>query len=248
MLQFPRLIAHRCGGVLAPENTLAGLVVAAGHGYRGVEFDVMLSADGSPFLIHDETLERTTNGRGRVDETHDAELARLDAGSWHGAQFEGEALPTFAEAGAACLALGLWANVEIKPSHGHDVETGRRVARAARELWAGQPPPLLSSFSLEALAAAREVAPELPRGLLFDAPPADWLAACRRLACVSLHCSRQHFSAQLLDDTRAAGIPLLLYTVNDPADAAQLLRQGVAAVFTDRLDLLAPADGLLGTS
>jgi glycerophosphoryl diester phosphodiesterase len=239
--RFPQLIAHRCGGALAPENTLAGLHVAAGYGYRGVEFDVMLSADGTPVLIHDETLERTTNGHGRVADTRDAELARLDAGSWHGAQFAGEPLPSFGEAGALCLALRLWANVEIKPGRGQESETGRKVALAARDIWSGLPPPLLSSFSIEALTAAREAAPELPRGLLCVAPPIDWLAICRRLACVSLHCSRRYFSAHLLGDAQAAGIPLLVYTVNDPQDAAQLLHQGVAAVFTDRLDLLTPA-------
>ncbi len=243
VIQVPRLIAHRCGGALAPENTLAGLRVAAGCGYAGVEFDVMLSGDGTPVLIHDETLERTTNGRGRVDETSDAELARLDAGSWHGARFAGEPLPSFGDAAELCLALGLWANVEIKPSRGHDAETGRKVALAARALWSGMPPPLLSSFSIEALTAAREAAPELPRGLLVDAPPRDWLATCRRLECVSLHCSRRYFSPQLLDDAQTADIPLLLYTVNDAEDASQLLRQGVAAVFTDRIDLLTDRAG-----
>lgn len=237
---LPRLIAHRCGGILAPENTLAGLRVAAASGYRGVEFDVMLSANGTPVLIHDETLERTTNGRGRVDETSDAELARLDAGSWHGAQFAGEPVPSFGAAGGLCLALGLWANVEIKPSRGRASETGRRVALEAQHIWSGLPPPLLSSFSIEALAAAREAAPDLPRGLLCVAPPADWLAVCRRLGCFSLHCSRRHFSMQLLEETRAAGLPLLVYTVNEPDDARHLLDAGAAAVFTDRLDLLAP--------
>jgi len=214
------------------------LRMAASLGYRGVEFDVMLSADGTPVLIHDETLERTTSGRGRVADTSDAELACLDAGSWHGAQFAGEPLPSFGDAAELCQALGLWANVEIKPSAGYETETGRKVALEARELWSGLPPPLLSSFSIEALAAAGEVAPELPRGLLFVAPPADWLATCRRLACVSLHCSRNHFSPQLLAETQAADIPLLLYTVNDPDDAGELLRLGVSALFTDRLDLL----------
>ena len=237
-IQVPRLVAHRCGGALAPENTLAGLRAAAGCGYRGVEFDVMLSGDGTPVLIHDESLERTTNGHGRVADTSDAELARLDAGSWHGAQFAGEPVPSFGDAAELCLALGLWANVEIKPTRGHESETGRKVALAAREIWSGMPPPLLSSFSAEALAAAREAAPELPRGLLVVAPPADWLATCRRLGCVSLHCSRRYFSPQLLGDAQAAGIPLLVYTVNDPQDAAQLLHQGVAAVFTDRIDLI----------
>ncbi len=237
---FPRIIAHRCGGALAPENTLAGLRVAADHGCKGVEFDVMLSGDGTPVLIHDETLERTTDGHGRVAETSDAELARLDAGSWHSAQFAGEPVPSFGDAAELCQALGLWANVEIKPSTGYEAETGRKVALEARELWSGQPPPLLSSFSIEALQAARTAAPELPRGLLVVQPPSDWLELARRLDCISLHCSRQHFSATLLEAARRAGIPLLVYTVNDAEDAMQLLRLGVAAVFTDRTDLLTP--------
>ncbi len=237
---LPRLIAHRCGGVLAPENTLAGLRVAAERGYRGVEFDVMLSADGTPVLIHDETLERTTDGRGRVAETSDAELARLDAGGWYGAQFAGEPIPAFGDAAELCLALGLRANVEIKPSRGVEAVTGQKVAAQARELWSGCAPPLLSSFSVEALAAARDAAPELPRGLLVDQPPPDWPALCRSLGCVSLHCSRRHFSLRLLEEAQSAAVPLLVYTVNDSEDAAQLLRQGVTGVFTDRLDLLQP--------
>ncbi len=238
--RHPRLIAHRCGGALAPENTLAGLRKAAELGYRAVEFDVMLSADGTPVLIHDETLERTTDGHGRVDETSDAELARLDAGSRHGAQFAGEPVPSFGDAAELCQALGLWANVEIKPSVGHETETGRRVALETRDLWSGLPPPLLSSFSLEALAAAREAVPELPRGLLVEVPPADWLGLLRRLDCISLHCRGYCVSPQLLGEARAAGVPLLAYTVNDPEEAGLLLHAGVAAVFTDRLDLISP--------
>jgi len=235
---IPRVIAHRCGGILAPENTLAGLRMAAAQGCRGVEFDVMLSGDGTPVLIHDETLERTTDGQGRVAETSDAELARLDAGSRHSAQFAGEPLPAFGDAAELCLALGLWANVEIKPSLGVDAETGRKVAARAAEIWSGSQPPLLSSFSLAALDAARVAAPALPRGLLTEAPPADWLAILRRLGCATLHCSRDHFSTRLLDEARAAGVPVLVYTVNDPEEAAALLRAGVAAVFTDRIDLM----------
>jgi len=113
--RYPRLIAHRGGGVLAPENTLAALRMAATRGYRAVEFDVMLSADGTPMLIHDETLERTSSGRGAVAETSDATLVTLDAGSWFGGSFAGEPLPRFLDAGRLCVSTGLWANVEIKP-------------------------------------------------------------------------------------------------------------------------------------
>lgn len=237
----PRLIAHRGGGALAPENTLAGLRMAAQHGYRGVEFDVMLSGDGTPILIHDETLERTTNGFGRVAETTDAELARLDAGSWHGAHFAGEPIPAFADAVELCLALGLWANVEIKPAHGAEAETGRKAAALAREMWAGaELPPLLSSFSVEALEAAREAAPELPRGLLYDAVPANWRMEFMRLGCASLHCDARRLTSALLAETKAAGVPVVVYTVNDIEEAERLLRFGVAAVITDRIDLIPP--------
>jgi glycerophosphoryl diester phosphodiesterase len=235
----PRLIAHRGGGILAPENTLAGLRAAAAQDYRGVEFDVMLSADGTPILMHDETLERTTDGSGRVAESSDAELARLDAGSRHGEHFAGEPIPAFADAAELCLALNLWANVEIKPSSGAEAETGRRTAALAREVWAGAAlPPLLSSFSAEALEAAREAAPELPRGLLHGAVPANWRMEFKRLGCASLHCDARRLTAALLAETKAAGVPLVVYTVNDIVEADRLLRLGVAAVITDRIDLI----------
>ncbi|MDP3036273.1 MAG: glycerophosphodiester phosphodiesterase family protein, partial [Rhodocyclaceae bacterium] len=87
MITYPRIIAHRCGGALAPENSLAGLAIAARLGCRAVEFDVMLTADGVPLLIHDETLRRTTTGRGRVAEMTLAEIRRFDAGGPHHAAF-----------------------------------------------------------------------------------------------------------------------------------------------------------------
>ena len=121
-LALPRYIAHRCGGVLAPENTLAGLQVAAARGCQAVEFDVMLSGDGTPVLIHDETLERTTNGIGPVCKTPDAVLFSLDAG-------QGERIPTLVEAAAICQRHGLLANVEIKPAAGFETQTGEAVAR-----------------------------------------------------------------------------------------------------------------------
>ena len=81
---YPRIVAHRGGGRLAPENTLGAIRLGASMGFKGVEFDVMLAGDGTPLLIHDETLERTTNGRGEVAAMPYSEIAKLDAGSWHG--------------------------------------------------------------------------------------------------------------------------------------------------------------------
>jgi glycerophosphoryl diester phosphodiesterase len=234
---LPHVFAHRCGGALAPENTLAGLRLAAQMGCRAVEFDVMLSADASPWLIHDETLERTTNGVGRVCEAHDADLARLDAGFRHHRAFAGEPLPSLAAAASLCRELGLLANVEIKPAVGFEQLTGEVVAQQVLELWRDAPLPLVSSFSEVALTAARRVAPLLPIGCLWTSPPADWLARARVLRALTLHCAADALNDDLLAEARANAVPLLCFTVNDPGHAQALFERGVAAVFSDRIDL-----------
>jgi len=230
---LPRWIAHRGGGVLAPENTLAGIRLAARMGFAAVEFDVMLSGDGTAVLIHDETLERTTSGQGLVCATPDARLFALDAGG-------GERIPRYADAVNVCREYGLLANVEIKPAAGFERQTAETVARLSAELWQGaEVPPLISSFSLEALEIARDLAPQLPRGVLFEQVPADWLAVLRRLQAVTLNCAADRVSDEVLAEARANGIAVLCYTVNSGKVAKSLFERGVSAVFTDRLDLFA---------
>ncbi|HNC51749.1 MAG TPA: glycerophosphodiester phosphodiesterase [Accumulibacter sp.] len=234
--RVPRVFAHRCGGALAPENTLAGLHVAARLGLRAVEFDVMLSADGSPWLMHDETLERTTNGSGSMCETHDTDLRQLDAGAHRHPAFTGEPVPTLAAAARVCRELGLSANVEIKPAAGFEARTGEIVGRSVLALWAGAELPLVSSFSETALAAARAAAPDLPLGSLWECPPADWPARVDALGACTLHCAATFLDDDLLNEAREHAIPVLCYTVDEPLTAAQLFRRGVAGVFSDRID------------
>ena len=153
---YPRWIAHRGAGKLAPENTLAAFRVGAEHGYRMYECDAKLSADGVVFLLHDATLDRTTSGSGVAGEHDWATLSQLDAGGWHSHAFAGEALPTLAAVARHCQAHGHWLNIEIKPTPGTEAATGEAVARLAARLWAGaEVPPLLTSFKPEALAAAQ---------------------------------------------------------------------------------------------
>ena len=236
--ELPRVFAHRCGGALAPENTLAGLPIAAALGNRAVEFDVMLSADATPWVIHDETLARTTSGFGNVCDTPDAILNTLDAGCYQHRAFSGEPLPTFAAIAQRCLSLGLFANVEIKPAKGFERITGEVVAQQVLELWGDRPLPLVSSFSGEALAAARRVAPQLPLGYLCDRPPEDWLDRVEQVAAYSLHCAASELDDSVLAEARAANIPILCFTVNDRKEAEALLKRGVTAVFSDRIDSL----------
>jgi glycerophosphoryl diester phosphodiesterase len=238
---YPRIVGHRGGGTLAPENTLAGIRKAAKMGAGGVEFDVMLSADKVPVLIHDETLERTTNGRGSVAATPYATLANLDAGAWFGPEHRGEHVPTFEQAGKLCVDLGLWANVEIKPSRGFEGDTAAATARLAAELWRGAAlKPLLSSFQGTCLEVARSAAPELDRGYLTDRVGPGWSEAAHRLGCVSVHCNFEHLTRPQADEIKSAGYWLLCYTVNEPDTARRLFSWGADAVFTDRLDLIAP--------
>lgn len=234
--RYPRLIAHRCGGALAPENTLAGLRIAARLGVKAVEFDVMLSRDGVPVLIHDETLERTSNGRGSVADMTVAELQALDAGGWHHKAFAGEPIPTLAAALMLCDELKLAVNLEIKPARGQDAITGSTVGvlAAACAPSAGL---ILSSFSTVALDAARELAPELAYALLVEAIPADWQQQLKQHGCSALHASARQLDPELAKAVITAGIPLACYTVNQYAEAEALFAQGVAAVFSDRPDL-----------
>ncbi|MCX7172155.1 MAG: glycerophosphodiester phosphodiesterase [Proteobacteria bacterium] len=240
--RYPRYIAHRCGGALTPENTLAGLRLAARLGFRAVEFDVMLSADGVPVLIHDETLERTTDGSGRVAASSLVQLRHLDGGVRHHRAFAGEPLPTLEQALDVCRALDLAANIEIKPTPGQENQTAVAVARLAQAAVHQSPPSalLLSSFSEKALATAREVAAELPRALLVEEIPPDWQARLQRLDCIALNCAAKHLQLAQATEVVAAGFPLACYTVNQPEDAARLFAAGVAAIFTDRLDLFDP--------
>jgi glycerophosphoryl diester phosphodiesterase len=236
--RYPRIIAHRCGGALAPENTLAGLRIAARLGIKAVEFDAMLSAEGVPVLIHDETLERTTSGRGRVADTPLAELLRLDAGFRHHPAFAGEALPTLASALALCDELKLAVNLEIKPAIGQEEITGATVAALAASA-APSAGLLLSSFAPAALAAARTMAPELLRALLVEAIPEDWEAQLQAHGCMAVHASVRELDAEAARSVIAAGVPLACYTVNRRIEAETLHALGVAAVFSDRPDVLA---------
>jgi glycerophosphoryl diester phosphodiesterase len=241
---YPRLVAHRGAGKLAPENTLTAMRVGHAHGYRMVEFDVKLAADQIAFLLHDATLERTTSGRGRADALSWRELSRLDAGGWHSAQYAGEPLPTLSAIARFARTHGVACNIEIKPTPGRERETGAAVALDAASLWRdADVPPLLSSFSDDALAAARDAVPLLPRALLVDAPGSDWLTRLERLECVALDAQHQSLSAEFVRTVRNAGYRVLCYTPNDPERVRELASWAVDGIITDAVDHVA-ADSL----
>lgn len=251
---YPRWIAHRGAGRMAPENTLAAFRLGAAHGWRMFECDAKLSADGVLFLLHDATLERTTNGHGTAGELPWAELSQLDAGAWHSRAYAGEALPTLAALMRWCLHNHLMLNIEIKPTPGREYETGDACAALVTQLWpaasAHCAAPLLTSFSPAALAAARDRAPQLPLGLLVDsfAPQLDGrpsgvnevLHTACTLGCVAIVLNHKLYSAELIERAHAQGLRCASYTVNDVATAQKLIDWNIDSIITDRVDLFAP--------
>ena len=245
---YPLWIAHRGAGRLAPENTLAAFRVGAGHGYRAFECDVKLSADGVPFLIHDATLQRTTSSQGAATALTWAELSRLDAGSWHGPAWAGEPLPSLEGIARYCVHNGFALNIELKPPSRETARaTGRAVAEAAESLWAGtgMAPPLLSSFEPEALAGAREGAPQLPRALLLDSLRDGWLGEAVGLGCAAVVAHHPLLDADVIGRIHDAGLRALSYTVNDPAEARRLIACAVDGLITDAVDRFPPAASVL---
>jgi glycerophosphoryl diester phosphodiesterase len=224
MIRYPRIIAHRCGGDLAMENSIAGLVAAKQCGCRAVEFDVMLTADGVPILMHDETLDRTTQCRGRVADLTLAQLRACDP-----------RVPTLGEAVGECQRLGLWTNIELKPVAGHEEETGTVVCRWLARNWHGNG--VISSFSEKSALAGRHELPAAAFALLCDALPADWQVRMDRLSAVAVHLDANRVEAAVAVQLGAAGIPWAAWTVDDKATAERLFGLGAAAIFTDRPDL-----------
>jgi glycerophosphoryl diester phosphodiesterase len=243
-LRLPRVIGHRGAAGAAPENTLAGIRKAKELGASWIEFDVKLTSDGHAILFHDDRLERTTDGHGPVAAATLAEIRRLDAGSWFGPAFRGEPVPTFDEALMLCVELGLGINVEIKPCRHREVETAGVTVAALRRGWPqDMPMPVVSSFAPECLRVAREVAPEFPRGYLASRLPRRWQALLAEYGCATLHLDRRWLGGPQRAAVTAAGVAVVLYTVNDGERARQHLALGITSVITDHIDRVLAAIG-----
>jgi glycerophosphoryl diester phosphodiesterase len=248
---WPRIQAHRGAGRLAPENTLAAIRRSHAMGFRAIEIDARLTRDEVPVVIHDRTLERTTDGAGAVAEATADEIARLDAGSWFGPDYRGEPVPRLAEVIAFCRAQGIWMNLEIKRYADRSAHIGAVVARTAAQCYRDLlrtggdraesvvlQAPLLSSFGREALRAARAAAPELPRGYLVDDVPENFAAELEELGCVSLHTDHETLTLDKARAVKDAGYWLFCYTVDDPTRVREIFGWGVDALCTDRIDLV----------
>ncbi|MBM3521343.1 MAG: glycerophosphodiester phosphodiesterase [Alphaproteobacteria bacterium] len=245
-MKLPVIIGHRGAKSNAPENTLAGLRRAHEEGAPWVEFDVKLTKDNVPVLIHDETLERTTNGRGPVRDLTLASIKLVDAGcpAQFGDRFKGERIPTLEEALTLLRELGMGFNLEIKPCPGRERETAVAAVRMVQRLWPAQAPvPIISSFKLPSLEAARATAPALPRGYLAERLEAGWVESAKRLDCATIHPGYRALTVAQVRLAKQHGFPVLTWTVNEPARAVELRGWGVDSLITDTPATIAKAIG-----
>ncbi|MDR3425211.1 MAG: glycerophosphodiester phosphodiesterase family protein [Alphaproteobacteria bacterium] len=231
---LPPVIAHRGAAARAPENTLAAFEAAFDDGARWIETDVQLTSDGVPVLMHDDTLERTTSGRGSVAAMTWNEMQRLDAGSWFSPAFSQARVPSLTQTLAFAAQRNMRLNLELKPGQGRAQVTAMVALIEVAKIWPDNaPPPLITSFDLDALKVAAQMHPGWPRALLLGDWREDWreLATTTQASAVSINAAL--LTPERLATLRATSVPILAYTVNDPAQARDMLKTGVNAVISD---------------
>ncbi|MBO0699156.1 MAG: glycerophosphodiester phosphodiesterase [Zavarzinella sp.] len=233
------IIAHRGASFDAPENTLAALRLGWAQGADAAEFDVLLSRDGQVVVHHDETTRRTAGVDWAVAEQTLDELRSLDVGRSKGPAFAGERIPTLAEA-LATIPPGKRVFIEVKTGPETIAELGRVIT--ASQLTSDQT--VIISFSADVVAAAKRELPERLAYWVADLRPeaTDRPVPLEELIAVTRSCRADGLdlsadpaiTSEFVRTANAAGLPVYVWTVNDPALARQMIDAGVAGIATDR--------------
>ncbi|MCQ1056889.1 glycerophosphoryl diester phosphodiesterase [Photobacterium sp. ZSDE20] len=231
------ITGHRGAAALAPENTLISIKKAAEAGVSWVEIDTQLSADGIPVVIHDETVNRCTNGKGKIADLNLAELKTLDAGSWFNPDFTGEHIPTLAEAFDTCLALDLTLNLELKIHHAEQIEP---LVNAVIDLVKKTKFPinklLFSSFQKRALELCQQKMPEVRRGFICEVWNGYSLTSIAASQPYSVHIDHHILTPTIAKDIKDAGYVLKIWTLNNEKKAQSFFDMGVDSIITDAPD------------
>jgi len=226
-------IAHRGASSLAPENTFAAFDQALEAGADGIEFDVQLSRDNVPVIIHDERLERTTTGKGLVKELSLEELKALDAGSWFASDFKGAAIPTLEEVLTGYKDSCPIFDIELKNSNtaypGLEAAVLEQVSRHSLESRV-----IISSFNADSLVACRRLNPAVRTGLIYLEEIEEPWHYIISLGCYSAHPLFFYLqNPEIMAGFKAHNTPLYPWTVNDPVQMEHLVSEDVEAIITD---------------
>ncbi|GAA1721605.1 glycerophosphodiester phosphodiesterase family protein [Isoptericola hypogeus] len=234
----PLVVAHRGNSAVAPQNTLAAFEAAARAGADVVELDVRLTADGEVVVLHDDTVDATTNGSGKIADFDLREVRLLDAGSWFSPAYAGQRVPTFdAVTDLLRARQGLGLLLELKGAW-----TARQVRRVTEPLRAAGlvDRTVAQSFWPETVAAVRDVDPDLRRGLLVATAHEDLLERCADLGVVACNPPGTVLrdDPDLVRRLHDAALTTAVWTLNEPAHWGQAVALGVDGIITDRPDRL----------
>ena len=237
-VNHPLIFAHRGANCVCPENTLPAFAAAIDLGADGVELDVQFSSDGKLVIIHDYSLDKTTDGKGRVVGQPYEELQKLDAGSWFGPQFASTRIPTLDQV-LDLLQGKLLINIELK-SLDMNSTLGRDVVRCVRA-HSMVDQVVLSSFNPFTLRSAKRVGPEFECALLTAPDLPAWMRSGLTRSwslAQGLHPEFKMVDARYVAAARKRGMPVRPWTVNEEPDLRRMLDLGVDAIITDRPDRL----------
>ncbi len=253
MAKRPLILGPRGASAVAPENTLTAFRCARELGADGIELDVTLTRDGVPVVIHDDTVDRTTDGHGDIRTMTIREVKELDAGAWKGEQFRGETIPTLAEVfdaladwlqpGSSSRAPRGIVNVEIKSTtigtDGIEREVVNLLAQKNLEKQI-----LISSFNPLALWRVKSLHPGLKLGLLYEQKGPFYLSRAWLRVLVApqaMHPEHTMINPAYMEWTRRKRLEVNTWTVDEPAEAQRLAGLGVATLITNQPDVVKAA-------
>lgn len=243
-LKLPKVIGHRGAAAYAPENTIESIHTAADMGVEWVELDVKLTKDHIPIIFHDDTLERTTNGSGKVADTLYEDIKQMEAGSWFAESFAGIQIPTLEEVIDVLIQRNLGLNLEVKPCEGREKETTEIALDQLSQIWDDHDRLLISSFQPVCLEVAQDIAGDWARGLLL-APEGeeekinpDWKDLADYLNVKTVGVGTKIMTPDIAREIIEMDLHPLVYTVNDPELAQEYQSWGVDALFSDAPDVI----------
>lgn len=228
----PPIIAHRGASALAPENTMAAFKKAKQCGLHWIEFDVTLAACGEVVVFHDDTLDRTTNGVGNINDFTYDYLKTLDAGSWFSSEFSSEKILTLREVLSFLKRSKMAANIEIKSLPGREALLAQNVLTEIQNSKIDNTL-LLTSFSIQVLHHLKSLHCSLPLGFLMSEWNENIGIICDELSLVNIGVDYTMLAQDKVRQLKSKGQSLFAYTVNDPSEAKKLFAWGVDAIFSD---------------
>jgi len=233
MSVIPPVIAHRGISASAPENTMIAFAKAKAYGLRWIEFDVTIASCGTVVVMHDDELERTTNGVGKITDVTFDYLSTLDAGSWFAPEFSGIKIPTLKDVLLFLNQNQMAANIEIKSYPGKEAWFVSKVLEDIKQHADHKTPLLITSFSKTILKDVRTQNLNIPVGFLMAEWDESYNNFCDEISATHISIDHTLLSPDRIKQLKSTGRSVFAYTVNDVARAKELFFFGVDAIFSD---------------